>query len=117
MNASIDSQAGATYSWNVNGAGSVTGSASTTDVSLPFSVNSGAMNGDSITLSASVKNAAGELYVTYNGWPLYTYVGDNAPGQANGEGISGFGGKWYVVSTSGNPVTSSQSQSGGGSGY
>jgi predicted lipoprotein with Yx(FWY)xxD motif len=32
--------------------------------------------------------------VTYNGMPLYTYTGDNAPGNTNGQGI---GGKWYVV--------------------
>lgn len=34
--------------------------------------------------------------VTYNGHPLYTYSGDNAPGQINGEGI---GGVWFVAST------------------
>lgn len=34
--------------------------------------------------------------VTYNGHPLYTYSGDSAPGQINGEGI---GGVWFVAST------------------
>ncbi len=34
--------------------------------------------------------------VTYNGHPLYTYSGDSAPGQTNGEGI---GGIWFVAST------------------
>ena len=73
------------------------------------------------SLLGTVKNSDGELYVTYGGWPLYTYTGDSAPGQANGEGISAFGGTWYVLSASGNPVTSKQSQSGsttgGNSGY
>lgn len=32
--------------------------------------------------------------VTYNGKPLYTYAGDDAPGDTNGQGLSG---KWYVV--------------------
>ncbi len=32
--------------------------------------------------------------VVYNGHYLYTYSGDSAPGQTNGQGI---GGKWYVV--------------------
>jgi len=34
--------------------------------------------------------------VTYNGHPLYTYSGDTAPGQTNGEGV---GGVWFVAST------------------
>jgi predicted lipoprotein with Yx(FWY)xxD motif len=32
--------------------------------------------------------------VEYNGHPLYTYAGDTAPGQTNGEGIKGV---WFVV--------------------
>ena len=32
--------------------------------------------------------------VTYNGHPLYTYSGDSAPRQVNGEGI---GGVWFVA--------------------
>lgn len=34
--------------------------------------------------------------VTYNGHPLYTYSGDSAPGQVNGEGV---GGVWFVAPT------------------
>ncbi len=34
--------------------------------------------------------------VAYNGHPLYTYAGDSAPGQANGQGI---GGVWFVAPT------------------
>jgi predicted lipoprotein with Yx(FWY)xxD motif len=39
--------------------------------------------------------------VTYNRWPLYTYVTDTKPGQATGQGINSLGGKWYVLSPSG----------------
>lgn len=35
--------------------------------------------------------------VTYNGWPLYTYVGDPQAGTANGEGVDDFGGKWFAA--------------------
>ena len=42
-----------------------------------------------------VTNANGSQ-VEYNGHPLYTYSGDSAPGQANGEG---FAGVWFVVTT------------------
>jgi hypothetical protein len=34
---------------------------------------------------------------TYNGWPLYTYVGDSGPGMASGEGVNDFGGQWFAV--------------------
>ncbi len=39
--------------------------------------------------------------VTYNGWPLYFFAGDAAPGDTNGEGQ---GGVWYVLDPTGNPV-------------
>ena len=39
--------------------------------------------------------------VTYNGWPLYYYAADSAPGDTNGEGS---GGVWYVVDPTGNPI-------------
>jgi predicted lipoprotein with Yx(FWY)xxD motif len=47
------------------------------------------------------KNPAGGKVVTYNGWPLYTYVGDSAPGQSNGQNQNLNGGKWYVISPKG----------------
>jgi predicted lipoprotein with Yx(FWY)xxD motif len=71
------------------------------------------------SLLGTVKDASGKLEVTYNHWPLYTFSGDSGPGVAKGQGISNFGGTWYVLNSSGNPVTSTQSSSssGGGSGY
>jgi predicted lipoprotein with Yx(FWY)xxD motif len=43
--------------------------------------------------------------VTYNGSPLYTYVGDTAPGQVNGSGLQGFV-VAKVTLASGPPTTS-----------
>lgn len=43
----------------------------------------------------------GSKQVTYNGWPLYTFVRDEAPGDMNGQGV---GDLLYVVSPSGEPV-------------
>jgi predicted lipoprotein with Yx(FWY)xxD motif len=87
------------------------------DTELPKGATSAtAGSGIQTSLLGTVKNSAGELYVTYHGWPLYTYTGDNGTGQANGEAITAFGGTWYVLSAaSGNPVTSSHPQSGSGS--
>jgi predicted lipoprotein with Yx(FWY)xxD motif len=48
-------------------------------------------------------------YPTYNGWVLYEFTGDTGPGQANGQGLSSFGGTWRAIDASGVPVTSSPS--------
>jgi predicted lipoprotein with Yx(FWY)xxD motif len=68
------------------------------------------------SLLGTVKGASGSPEVTYNHWPLYTFSGDSGPGAAKGQGLTSFGGTWYVLNGSGNPVTSSSS-SGGGNGY
>ena len=41
------------------------------------------------------------MQATYNGHPLYTYVGDTAPGQAKGNGLNLSGGVWHEVTASG----------------
>jgi predicted lipoprotein with Yx(FWY)xxD motif len=41
-----------------------------------------------------ITRPGGVRQVTLNGYPLYTYSGDKAPGQATGNGI---GGAWHVV--------------------
>jgi predicted lipoprotein with Yx(FWY)xxD motif len=65
---------------------------------------------------SSVKNPSGGRVVTYNKWPLYTYVGDSSAGQAKGEGVNLNGGKWYVISSSGSVVRHKTSSGGGGGG-
>jgi predicted lipoprotein with Yx(FWY)xxD motif len=50
------------------------------------------------------RNPAGGKVVTYSRWPLYTYAGDSAAGQANGENLNQNGGKWYVISPKGRLV-------------
>lgn len=52
-------------------------------------------------LVGSIPLANGTRQVTYNGWPLYLWAGDSRPGQANGEGVSNFGGPWYAVTAAG----------------
>jgi predicted lipoprotein with Yx(FWY)xxD motif len=49
---------------------------------------------------ATLTRANGSAQVTYNGHPLYTYVGDSAPGQANGNHIRLNGGWWYEMKAS-----------------
>jgi predicted lipoprotein with Yx(FWY)xxD motif len=59
----------------------------------------------------------GKPQVTYNGHPLYGYQGDSKPGDTNGQGSTGFGAPWYVLSPAGNEITAASSSSGSGSGY
>jgi hypothetical protein len=53
-------------------------------------------------------NPAGGQVITYNGWPLYTYVTDAKLGTrsavATGQGLDLNGGYWYVMLTNGSPV-------------
>jgi predicted lipoprotein with Yx(FWY)xxD motif len=46
----------------------------------------------------------GKHELTYDGHPLYTFVGDSAPGQVKGIGIHSFGGVWYAISPAGTEV-------------
>ena len=55
--------------------------------------------------------------VTYNGHPLYLFSGDHKAGDTNGQGSNAFGAGWYALSSSGDEVTRTASNSGGGYGY
>jgi predicted lipoprotein with Yx(FWY)xxD motif len=88
------------------------------DLPLPSGVTSAtAGTGTKASLLGTKKSGDGHTYPTYNGWSLYEYTGDSGAGQANGEGIKSFGGTWYVLNASGDPVTSKSGGSGGGGGY
>ena len=45
----------------------------------------------------TIQRADGSTQATYNGHPLYTYIGDSGPGQANGNNINLNGGFWFEV--------------------
>ena len=51
--------------------------------------------------------------LTYMGWPLYTYSGDTAAGQANGQGSLG---TWFAMSAGGPTKTGGSSSGGSGGG-
>jgi predicted lipoprotein with Yx(FWY)xxD motif len=53
---------------------------------------------------ASTALPGGGSTATVGGWPVYTYVGDQAPGDVTGEGVATYGGIWYAISPSGKPV-------------
>jgi len=72
---------------------------------------------------AVLTRANGAKQAVYDGHPLYTYVGDHAPGQAKGNGLNLSGGVWHEVTVTGAAAPmpaathSSSGGSGGGGGY
>ena len=55
----------------------------------------------------SITRDDGTRQLTINGWPLYTYAGDTKAGMTSGQGSSGSGAKWWVVSPAGKKITKS----------
>jgi predicted lipoprotein with Yx(FWY)xxD motif len=64
-------------------------------------------------LLGTIRRSGGKRQVTYNGHPLYRFVGDQAAGDMNGQGINAFGAHWYVVSPSGKANTRAATGGGG----
>src|SRR5580692_2588629 len=48
----------------------------------------------------TITRTDGSHQLTYNGHPLYTYIGDSAPGQARGNNLNLNGGLWHEVPAS-----------------
>ena len=127
----VDGQGKTLYLLTSEKGGKVTCTASTgctkfwPEITLPQGTTAAtAGTGVQSSLLGRVKDANGTLEVTYNGWPVYTFVGDSGPGVAHGQGQKSFGGTWYVLNASGNPVTgqgsaqpSSSPSSAGSGGY
>jgi predicted lipoprotein with Yx(FWY)xxD motif len=56
------------------------------------------------SLLGSDSYSSGRSVVTYNGWPLYTYISDTVAGVAAGQGSNLNGGYWYVMRPDGVPI-------------
>lgn len=56
---------------------------------------------DASMLATAARPDDGSEQVTYDGWPLYHFSKDAAPGEINGQGV---GNVWYVVDPSGAPI-------------
>ena len=81
---------------------------------LAFTGSGGPTSSTTLAGKLSVQMDANGNQVEYNGHPLYTFSGDTAPAQTNGEGLFG---KWFVA-TPNLAVQGGGSTSGGyGNGY
>jgi predicted lipoprotein with Yx(FWY)xxD motif len=61
----------------------------------------------------TITGTDGELQVTLNGLPLYTFAGDKAAGDVNGQGVSDI---WWAVSADGSKISAAGAP-GGTNGY
>ena len=53
------------------------------------------------TKLGSITRSDGSTQGTYNGWPLYYWVEDKAPGDTTGQNVQGV---WYVLDAQGNAI-------------
>ena len=72
----------------------------------PFTVTGGPVAGEGIAEGnlGTIAREDGVMQVTYNGWSLYYFANDVAPGDTNGQDSHGI---WFVVSTDGGPIQTS----------
>ncbi len=113
------------YRYTPDGTGKSTCTGGCATVWPPLTVPAGTakVNGSPAIVSGTlgtITRSDGTLQVTYKGMPLYTYTGDMAAGQTNGQGA---GGVWFVVpvsatsAASGTSASTTTSTVASGSGY
>jgi predicted lipoprotein with Yx(FWY)xxD motif len=73
-------------------------------------------NGANASLVGTTPRTDGNPQVTYNGHPVYLFIQDKKSGDTNGQGVTAFGGGWFVLSPSGTQIGGAASSSGGGGG-
>jgi predicted lipoprotein with Yx(FWY)xxD motif len=73
-------------------------------LSLPSGVTTPVVGAGVDRMLVGTTGRGNSLQVTYDGWPLYRWIGDTSAGQSTGEGIRNSGGLWYAVNDAGQPV-------------
>jgi predicted lipoprotein with Yx(FWY)xxD motif len=102
----VDGQGRALYLWEADTNGTSTCTGACAAAWPPVTVSGTAQAGSGVTQSllGTVKRADGTEQVTYNGHPLYHFVGDTGPGMAKGQGSKAFGADWYVLNAKGSKI-------------
>jgi len=74
-----------------------------TDAWPPLSVSNDPSAGPEASVSLSTsEHDGGVVQVAADGWPLYYYAADSAPGDAEGQGVND---AWWVVGPDGSKIT------------
>jgi predicted lipoprotein with Yx(FWY)xxD motif len=73
----------------------------------PLTTKSTPVAASGVTMSqlGTITRSGGVKQVTYNGHPLYYFVGDTSKGSLTGQGSDNFGAKWWLVAPSGTAIT------------
>ena len=79
----------------------------------PITVDGEPAAGDGVddSLLGTIERENGSTQVTYDGWPLYRFASDAAPGDVNGQGV---GSVWYVIGPDGVPIEDAAMVASGG---
>jgi predicted lipoprotein with Yx(FWY)xxD motif len=85
----------------------------------PLLAGSAGLSGISVqgvdkALLGTITRDDGSLQVTLNGWALYYFASDSAPGDAKGQGV---GGVWFAATPEGKKATPSMASSSSSSSY
>lgn len=103
-NGNTNDNGNANTNTNDNGNSNTNGNDNTNTSGTADDCSSEAMAGEGVdaSLLGTVTRDDGSLQVTYNGWPLYLYSLDMAPGDALGQGMNN---TWFLVNASGEALT------------
>jgi predicted lipoprotein with Yx(FWY)xxD motif len=71
----------------------------------PLTESLAAGDGADASLLGTAARPDGTPQLTYNGWPLYYFAGDDAPGDTNGQGINDV---WFVIDAAGEAVVAGE---------
>jgi predicted lipoprotein with Yx(FWY)xxD motif len=97
-----DSEGRTLYLFNPDGQGDSTCYDDCADAWPAFVEEGSAGEGVDASLLGTTTRTDGAVQVTYNGWPLYYFSGDVAPGDTNGQALNDV---WWVVDAAGNAVS------------
>jgi predicted lipoprotein with Yx(FWY)xxD motif len=102
----VDEEGKALYLWEADKNGTSTCTGACAAAWPPVTTSGAPLAGSGVdkALLGTVKRADGTEQVTYNGHPLYYFVGDTAAGMAKGQGSKAFGAGWYVLNAKGSKI-------------
>ena len=89
------------FTTDTQGAGASTCSGGCASAWPPLTVEGDPEPGEGVTAELTTfDRGEGTMQVAANGWPLYYYASDSAPGDSSGQGVSGV---WWVLGPDGTP--------------
>ena len=102
----VDEDGKTLYLWEADKSGTSTCTGPCAAAWPPVTTSGAPQAGSGVnqSLLGTVKRDDGTEQVTYNGHPLYYFVGDTAAGMAKGQGSKAFGAGWYVLNAKGSKI-------------